>query len=113
MRREFSAKVKVEAFKRAGGNCEGCTVRLSVGKFAYDHIIPDQLGGEPTIENCRVLCSACHGVKTFTADVPAIAKAKRREAKHLGAKRTSRPMPGSRASGISKRFDGTVVRRGT
>jgi len=90
MRREFSAKVRVAAFKRAGGSCEGCTAKLYTGKFAYDHRIPDQLGGEPTLENCQVLCSACHGEKTAGQDVPRIAKAKRNEAKHLGARLRSR-----------------------
>ncbi len=93
MRREFSTKVKAAAFQRSGGNCEGCTARLYVGKFAYDHIIADGLGGKPTLENCAVLCFACHGDKTFASDVPAIAKAKRREAKHIGATRAKRPWP--------------------
>ena len=32
-----------------------------------------------------MLCEPCHSVKTAKQDVPAIAKAKRREAKHIGA----------------------------
>jgi 5-methylcytosine-specific restriction enzyme A len=44
--------------------------------------------------------------------VPRIAKAKRQQRAHLGAKaRKSRPIPGSRASGLRKRMDGTVERR--
>ncbi len=92
MRREFPTKIKAAAFARAAGNCEKCTGRLYVGKFAYDHIIADGLGGKPTLENCAVLCFSCHGDKTFASDVPAIAKAKRREAKHIGAK-PKRPWP--------------------
>lgn len=95
MRREFSAKVKADAFTRAAGRCEGCTARLFVGKFAYDHVIPDAMGGEPTLENCKVLCLACHGEKTAGVDVPAIAKVKRIRQRHLGIKRPStfRKMP--------------------
>lgn len=54
-RREFSKRVMRDAFLRAGGRCEGdgCGARLTPGKFAYDHIIPDALGGEPTPETNR------------------------------------------------------------
>lgn len=53
MRRNFSPKVKAQAFLRADGLCEGknCGARLTVGKFAYDHDLADNLGGEPTLEN--------------------------------------------------------------
>lgn len=108
-RREFTAAVKVARFKHCGRKCEGCGAHLTVGKFAYDHDDADGLTGKPTFENCRVLCLGCHSVKTRTIDIPRIAKAKRREARHLGAKaKSSRPMPGSKASGIRKRMDGTV-----
>ena len=113
MRREFSAKVKVAAFQRAAGHCEGCTAHLMPGRFAYDHVLPDALGGEPVLENCAVLCSACHGSKTATGDVPRIAKMKRQRVKHLGARTTSRPLPGSKRSGWKRGFDGTVSRRET
>lgn len=114
MRTEFSKAVKRDAFFRANGKCEGvsCGAFLSVGKFHYDHEIPDQLGGEATLENCKVLCFACHKVKTTKHDVPNIAKAKRRELNHLGIKSTSsRPMPGTKASGIKKYMDGRIARR--
>lgn len=111
-RREFPAKVRVAAYERSGGHCERCTAPLRVGRFAYDHVLPDALGGEPTLINCEVLCDACHGAKTFTGDVPRIAKMKRQRASHIGAKtRRSRPIPGSKASGLRKRMDGTVERR--
>lgn len=110
MRREFSARIKVAAYARSKGRCEACALPLQTGRFHYDHIIPDGLGGEPTLENCMVLCTACHGAKTAGADVPRIAKMKRQKAKHLGAKTTARPMPGSRASGMRKRMSGKVER---
>jgi 5-methylcytosine-specific restriction enzyme A len=83
-RREFSRKVRVAAFKRADGKCEVCGVRLVPGRFRYDHIIPDALGGDPTLENCKVQCDACDAPKT-ASDQTRIAKAKRVEAKHIGA----------------------------
>ncbi len=111
MRRDFSRKVKLAAFARAAGRCEMCSGPLSVGHFDYDHRVPDALGGDPTLDNCVVACSACHDGKTAKVDLPTIARAKRREASHLGAraapkrpirsagfpasaKRAANPMPG-------------------
>ncbi len=91
MRREFSAKVCAAAFQRADGRCEGerdgerCSVRLTVGKFRYDHIIPDWLGGEPTLANCQVICMACDTMKT-RGDQRTISKVKRIRDRHIGAK---------------------------
>lgn len=93
MRREFSKQVRRDAFMRANGQCEGkpygerCCVRLTLGKYHYDHDIPDALGGEPVLENCVVLCIACHKDKTATKDVPAIAKTKRIQDRQKGIKR--------------------------
>lgn len=107
-RSEFPPSVKVAAFKRCGGQCEGCTARLYPGKFDYDHDHPDGLGGPPTLENCRVLCLNCHSAKTHKEDRPKMAKADRQRKRHIGAKPKSRPIPGSKASGIRKRMSGRV-----
>lgn len=89
MRREFSKQVKRDAFLRANGCCEGkdCGARLHAGKFHYDHIIADGLGGEPTLDNCAVLCTACHGDKTAMHDVPRIAKVKRIQDRERGIRK--------------------------
>src|SRR5215510_14599259 len=109
MRQEFPARVKVAAFERAKGHCENCGGRLTTGKIRYEHINPDGLTGAPTLENCGVYCATCWRVKTYTYDIPAIAKAKRRERANIGAKaRKGRPLPGTRASGIRKRMNGKV-----
>lgn len=89
-RQEFSRKVKKAAWDRCGGRCEKCTAKLFPGHYAYDHDLPDQMGGEPTLENCRVLCDACHDAKTFTVDIPTIRKSDRQRDKHIGAKTTYR-----------------------
>lgn len=111
-RSEFTRAVKAAAFLRANGHCECCTAKLSSGNMEYDHRIPDALGGEATLENCVVLCRTCHRAKTTKQDVPAIAKAKRREALHIGAKSPSRnPMPFGRKSKWKRKMDGTIVER--
>ena len=92
MRREFSRKVMSQAFDRSGGHCEICTAKLYPGKFAYDHILPDQMGGEPTLENCQVICTNCHSAKTFGEDIQTIRKSDRVRDKFRGAKRSSRPL---------------------
>lgn len=88
MRREFSKPVRREALKRAAGKCENTSCGALFGvKFHFDHEIPDALGGEPTLENCKVLCHVCHGEKTRKEDIPRIAKAKRGNDKHTGVER--------------------------
>lgn len=110
MRREFSAKVKADAAIRANGHCEGCSRRLLAGDFHYDHEIPDGLGGEPTLENCRVLCRSCHKLKTTKADVPRIAKAKRNFRKARGIKKPSR-FQTARSGPFKAKIGGGVERR--
>lgn len=85
MRREFSKQVKREATRRADKKCEGenCGALFGV-KFHFDHDIADGLGGEPTLENCKVLCHQCHKEKTTKHDIPLIAKVKRISDKHNG-----------------------------
>lgn len=103
MRREFSKQIKRDAFARSHGFCEaGCGAKLFPGKFHYDHDIPDGLGGDPTLENCKVLCHECHGVKTRKRDVPAIAKAKRVRDLHIGIKKP-------RTIRSWRRFNGEIV----
>ena len=109
-RREFTKAVKLAAFQRSGGNCEGCTARLAVGRFEYHHQTEDTFAGEPMLENCQVLCVPCHSAIT-RKQAAVIAKSSRVRAKHLGIKRTSRPIPGSKASGLRKRMNGQVERR--
>ena len=125
MRKEFPARVKAAALKRCmsvGGvpRCEGmietlrerCGYVLTAGGTFYDHIQPDGLGGEPTLENCQVLCRTCHDAKTFGEDNPRMTKADNQRKRHFGIKaRKGSPMPGTKASGLRKRVDGTVERR--
>jgi 5-methylcytosine-specific restriction protein A len=85
-RKEFSAKVRDQAFAKSGNVCGVCKLPLVVGKFAYDHILPDALGGKPELANCMVICTPCHAEKTGKQDVPRIRKADRQRRAHIGAK---------------------------
>ena|SRR6202035_312995 len=110
MRQEFSKRVKLEAFQRSNGRCEGCTVRLMPGHFDYHHRQEDTFGGEPTLENCQVLCDLCHG-KVTKERAPLIAKSNRVRAKHLGIKRKRASFLTNKNGPYRKRMDGTVERR--
>jgi 5-methylcytosine-specific restriction protein A len=101
-RREFSRKIMAAAALRASGHCEICTCRLREGGFHYDHRIPDALGGEPTLDNCQVLCRSCHGSKTTKRDIPTISKSKRNFNKAHGIKKP-------RSLRSWRRFSGEIV----
>lgn len=92
-RREFPAKVRKAAFIRCckGGTqpgvpqCENCGIVLTAGNIEYEHLVPDGLGGEPTLENCGVWCrSSCSKKKTHRDDNPRMAKADRVLKKSFG-----------------------------
>jgi 5-methylcytosine-specific restriction endonuclease McrA len=107
-RSEFSKKTKLDAFTRAKGHCEICGTKI-ITTAEYDHRIPCGLGGSNDLANCVCTCSRCHSKKTFTKDIPAIAKAVRLNEKRAGA----RPKRNSlRNSKWRKKLDGSVVRRG-
>lgn len=115
-RTEFPAAVKKARFrhccKDGVPHCENCGNSIRAGHMVYEHLQADGLGGEPTYENCRVYCDVCADKKTGEQDIPRMAKADRQLKSAFGVKRkTSRPIPGSRASGLRKRMDGTVERR--
>ena len=111
MRREFPARVKLQAYNRSLGVIDGkphCEVKwdgkrcgkLILGVPEYDHVKADGLGGEPTLENCQVACRDCHRRKTHTEDRPIMQKADNQRRAAAGIKRTSRPI---RSRGFPKR----------
>lgn len=112
-RQEFTARTKAQAFHRCGGHCEECGVKLGAGKSApeYDHKLSCEEGGDNSLENCMVLCKACHGVKTHKVEAPAKAEGRRNLMKHHGQKRSRFPLPGGRDAPLKRKVDGTVVER--
>jgi 5-methylcytosine-specific restriction endonuclease McrA len=86
-RKEFPKAIKVACIKRATRDgvifCEKCGALAK--KFQVDHVNPDGLTGKPVIENAMLICEPCFLEKN-AKDTSDIAKAKRREARDLGAK---------------------------
>lgn len=112
-RLEFSKATKVAAFQRSGGRCEcGCGVKIIAGDGPeYDHKIEAALDGDNSIENCVVLRKRCHRAKTSTR-AATLAKVKRTFEKNAGIRRpTSKPMPGTKASGLKHKMNGDWERR--
>ena len=103
MRQEFSKAIKLQAWERCKGHCERCTAKLFPGRFDYDHVKPDALGGDNSLANCQVLCEACHDKKTITEDRPIIDKASRVRAKWLGLKAKPKGNNRLRGRGFPKR----------
>ena len=112
MRRPLSTTARLELFIAASGVCQICGWRLLPGtRWEVDHVIPLSLGGQDARDNMQVLCAACHGTKTSRVDRPALGKARRVQARHLGATRARDVIPGSRRSPMKKKIDGKVELR--
>lgn len=101
-RREFPRAVRVAVIKRCTRDsnvyCEACGGLAK--RFQIDHIIPDALCGEPVMSNAQLLCEGCFSVKN-PKDTKDAAKAKRREARRIGA--TMPPKQPIRSAGFAKR----------
>lgn len=110
-RQEFSRRTRLDTWERAGGCCEGCGRKLYPGdRQEYDHRISCEQGGDNSPANCELLCGWCHDGKT-AVDARKAAKSRSVRAKHVGAAKPRKPLPGSRASGWKRKIDGTVERR--
>ena len=122
-RLEFTKKVRLEIWRRAGGpnefKCEGCGLPLNGKSFEIDHTIEEweRGGNHPdrtalTAEDGKLLGKACcHLVKSNKKKAEKahgdriIAKAAKAQ------KRKSRPMPGSRDSPWKAKIGGGWERR--
>jgi 5-methylcytosine-specific restriction protein A len=100
-RREFTKAVKLDAWKRAAGQCEKCTAKLFPGNVEYHHDKECTYGGAATIENCVVLCRACHSTITGKR-AKDIAKSNRVRNRNIGIKKP-------RTIRAWRKFDGTPV----
>ena len=109
-RRRISTRERVDIFNRNGGVCHLCAGKITVGEaWDVEHVIPLAQGGDDDGDNLQPAHRKCHADKS-KQDATNTARAKRREAKHIGARKSARPIPGSKASGIRKRMSGKVER---
>ena len=108
-RLEFSRKTKAAIKLRAGGLCEKCSAALKTGEGEVDHVLPCELGGEPTIANGRLLCRVCHKEKTAN-DIRRIRKSDRQRDKHSGVLKPKSSLSNRR---FKKCMDGRVIDRRT
>jgi 5-methylcytosine-specific restriction enzyme A len=102
-------------FLSQDGLCPLCSMKLHTKghvpvSFIDEHMLARGIGGSESMDNRALVCIPCAKAKTV-ADKGAIEKCKRVRDRHIGAKRSRNPMPGSRASGWRKRMDGTAERR--
>ena len=120
-RLEFSAKVKQEIWRRAGGpgnlRCEGCGLPLNGKPFEYDHTVEcwemrQEGRSRPlTAEDGKLLGRCCHRPKT-ARKAGERAHGKRIVKKSAKAmRRKGRPMPGSRTSAWKAKLGGGWERR--
>lgn len=114
-RREFSVAVKRAAYARSEGVCEcGCRRPFTdhpKERPEYDHELPDFLGGEPDLENCKVIRVDCHQAKTANGDMHHIKKVRRGEKARKNITRFKQAIPGSKTSRWKKPINGPAVRR--
>jgi len=89
-RRRISTTERLAIFKRHRGICHLCHGKIAIAElWDLSHGIPLELGGEDGGDNLQPAHRSCHRDQTAKVDLPTIARAKRREARHRGA----RPAP--------------------
>lgn len=121
MRLNFTSATKREAFRRSCGICEchmipwlkrpfGCGVKLVEGAINYEHINPDQIRPDKSLDNCAVLTRTCWKEKTASYDLPVIAKSNRVQDNARGI-RSASTFACSRSSPFRKKLNGEIVRR--
>ncbi|AWN35750.1 HNH endonuclease [Methylobacterium radiodurans] len=117
---EFTKATQRAALERAAGQCEGtlsdgtrCPTELQVGRYQFDHVIPTEISADASLDNCAVLCRACHAAKTVT-DQGVIARNRRVRDRHAGITDPHRqPLPGGKKSPFKRLIGGGVALRAT
>lgn len=102
-RKRLSPRDRLRIFEGAKGVCMFCNGRIKPGE-AWDisHATPLEMGGADDEANMFPAHRTCHRSHTAATDIPMIAKAKRRQMRHLGIKK-------ARKITRWRRFDGSVV----
>jgi 5-methylcytosine-specific restriction endonuclease McrA len=105
-------KVRLRVFLRFGGICGICTTKIRVKRWTCDHRKAICNGGENRERNLWPIHESCDRKVKTPRDVAERSANDRVLMKHIGIKkRKSRPMPGSRDSGIKMKIGGGWERR--
>lgn len=107
-RKRQSTRDLVALFQREKGICHLCNLAVLPGqRWDVSHDKPLAMGGPDDPSNWRVAHRRCHRAHTSAVDMPAIAKAKRSEAAHVGARRPKQPMKsGAKMRGPERTHEG-------
>lgn len=115
VRKALTPTQRLKMFEAHKGMCVLCGAKIHAGKpWVDEHLTPLSQGGSNDMTNRGPAHKACADTKTFGSDgdLATTAKSKRQKIRHLGIhKPKGRPMAGTKASGLKRRMDGTVVRR--
>ena len=104
-------RVRLRVWEKEGGRCHACGRPIRVGeKWTMEHRVALINGGANAENNLCLTCCNCLPAKN-AADVAEKSKVAKTRKNHLGIKRASRPMPGSKASGWKRKMSGEVVKR--
>lgn len=110
-RRPLTSKQKLRMFISHDGICCICGLKIDGVSEAWDeHVNPLWLSGDNSAENRAPAHERCAKAKS-AKEARARSKGRRVSERHFGARKTKRPMPGSRNSRWKKHMDGSVSRR--
>lgn len=110
-RKALTDQQRLKLFIREGGTCCICRFQIIGHKEAWDeHIKPLWRDGTNVMSNRGVAHRRC-ALQKSAKEAEERAKGRRVAQKHFGAKRSKRPMAGSRASKWKKHLDGSVSER--
>jgi len=125
-RRKLTRNQKAKIVLDQGGRCIDCSEKLVIGDIDFDHrkerrmaVDEEDAAEREQLDNFAAICHGCHLAKT--AEWTTIHAKARRQGGETGQQKRraegktqaipSRPMPGSKASGWKRGFDGKVTRR--
>lgn len=109
-RKPLTAKQRAELALAQKGVCGcGCGGKLDAREGIIDeHVLALGLMGANDLSNRSLWRKPCSDAKTYSKDLPAIAKAKRIEAREEGTRRLRKPILGRGFGSVSRGFDGKI-----
>jgi hypothetical protein len=115
---KFRRQVYDAYFIDGKATCGFCKMGIDILRDTWEaaHVVPDAIDGKMVPANGFPAHTRCHQRATAKVDNPQIAKTKRIRAKLAGLQSRSaksKPLPGSKRSGVAIRMDGTVIDRKT